>query len=198
MKHYLILFAALLSTDALAGEAPYAPVREARTQGAVIRVQDTADRTAGTWDVDRDGEIDDAELERGFQHVGTYDTWDVDDDGMLEQDELEAGLRSTPLFTNVDLDSDRRISEEEIDLAFGDADFGEWDIDDDEALTETELYSGMYDDWNEEDDGFLARSELHQGFVNVWETDADDVLEADEFDAGWRNLTVRRVRPPVS
>lgn len=148
-KYALVVIASLLASPALAGEAPFAPIRRAPVQPAATRAP--VSPAQGTWDINRDGVISDAEIRLGFQHVGTFDRWDLDGNGLLDQEELSAGLASTPLFSNWDRNGDGYLQSSELSLAMGDSgEFDSWDLNDDDRLTRNELYSGLFHSWNGE------------------------------------------------
>lgn len=69
------------------------------------------------------------------------------------------------------------------------ADFGEWDIDENGGINEAEYASGFENDgvlekWDANEDGILDDDEFGEMFYTIFDADRDDRLTVEEFDRG--------------
>lgn len=117
------------------------------------------DRMFGAWDLDSDGELDDAEVRNGIWTTwddndndaldgtewagvwfgvdspwSSFDAWDLNTDGFVTRDEFLAGWDEAELFEQWDEDDDDTIAPAEFDIALWDA----MDDDGDDRITRNE------------------------------------------------------------
>lgn len=145
-----------------------------------------AQDTFSAWDKDNDGYIekdefidtyvsavyDDwdltAEDELGMDdfYVATFDIIDTDDDDILDEDEWDFGYDYyygdylDDDYDLYDIDDDNDIDYTEYYDSLYDSDFFyDWDIDNDDFISEYELAEQVFENWDINDNGLLNRSE---------------------------------------
>lgn len=80
-------------------------------------------------------------------------------------------------------------------LAAHEQHFDDWDIDNDDVITETEFTkgfaeSGLYDSWDDNDDGVLSEDEFGSGVYDIRDADDNDDLNEDEWMPGGTMLAM--------
>jgi len=75
--------------------------------------------------------------------------------------------------------------------------FEEWDINDDNQLSEDEWsrhdqYNLIYESWDDDGDGQLSEDEFHNGLFTHYDSNNSDAIESNEWDkaksAGWMDV----------
>ena len=141
------------------------------------------------WDTNRDGEINEAEYESGFEDDEIFEKWDANGDGFIDGDEF--GNR---LYDISDMNSDDRLTVSEFDNAI-DTIFGEetvnlsiprWDANGDNIISRDEFVqtasnSELYPLFDKNRSGVIESDELGDSLFRIADRDGDGALDEDEF-----------------
>lgn len=157
------------------------------------------DTTAGfaDFDTDGDGNLDQDEFLTSFPNIfedadadgdgslseeefnqANFGNADADDDGLIDEDEWTAGVTGMfggyvgeDDFGTFDTNADGELSDEEFGLGFSETDwFGNYDMDDDDLLSDVEWNEGLFGDWDTNDDTFLDETEfgVYNTYTSMW------------------------------
>ncbi|RDV14476.1 DUF4625 domain-containing protein [Pontibacter diazotrophicus] len=133
-----------------------------------------------------EADLDAAAFNTLFADTEWWDTWDANNNNSLDQTEF-----GTTFFQTWDLDDDGTITQDEWnefagDFGMEDADWDDWDANNDNQLDQTELNagiltSGWYTNWDVNNDGMITQEEYTAGIFNFWDDDDDAVLTSEEY-----------------
>ena len=147
------------------------------------------------WDVDRDGNLEDAEFSQRIAERDYYGDWDQNEDGVINENEFEAGVFYSYAGDN-DVIDNTEFSEAS-GAWYADADdagtFGDWDANDDDMIDSNEFEEGIatypvYGDWDVDGDDRLTDDEYADGVYDVWDLDNDGNVNQVEFERGYDSL----------
>lgn len=187
------------------------------------------DACFSTFDADGNGTIDEEEFATSFNNESfanadtdgdeslsedefnqvNFENADANNDGTIDEDEFNAGVAGMfggnaeeADFATFDEDGDGALSSEEFATGFSGTDwFGNYDVDDDNTLTDTEWMDGVFADGDANGDSMLDETE----FVNSntltsmceetdtstsfadFDTNADGSLDQEEFSTSFQN-----------
>lgn len=116
------------------------------------------------WNQNYDSYLDDEDV-----YVSSFRAWDTDEDDILSQDEWIVALQNyfgnyvVSEYDYVDTDNDYNISYDEYY----------------EVIDET----GYYKDWDLDEDDFISEKELAEGIFTRWDTNNDSFIDKEEYDA---------------
>lgn len=152
-------------------------------------VDDPIDSSYGPyqeWDINNDGEVEDAEYSQRLLESRTYVVWDLDSDGDVDQNEYLTGV-----YYSWDANNDGIVDSGEFDMRADywledDSRFEEFDMDGDDELSGEEMmeaealvdYAALVD---VDGDQIISEEEFIEATFNVWDADDDGVIMEDEY-----------------